>query len=73
MTGTKVIIPEGVLPTTSTKINIDHVYLCNSLKCKKISFRKSLVKVRGMHTCPNCGSGVSDITFTELGRRFAGV
>jgi transcription initiation factor IIE alpha subunit len=65
-----VTISPSALPGDSTKINIEHIYLCRSLKCKRISFRKSLHKVHGVSVCPKCGSGVDDITFSDLGQSF---
>ena len=69
------IINKDALPSTSTKVNIKHVYLCDKQTCAKLSFRAQLIKKNGEHFCPapGCDSTVTNITFTELGRRFAGV
>lgn len=65
-----VTVSPDALHGDSTKTNIEHIYGCRSSKCNRISFRKSLHKVRGVNVCPICGSGVDDITFTERGRDF---
>lgn len=67
------IINKAAFPSESTKAKINKVFLCDSQKCKKVMFGSQLVKARGMRVCPKCGSGVTDITFSELGQGYANV